>query len=76
MAQFGQALSTVNSSVSNQSTIETLVRGQRDSVSGVNLDEETANLLKYQRAFEASSRVLQTVDAMLDQIINQLGVGT
>lgn len=76
VAQFGQALSTVNSSVSNQSTIETLVRGQRDSVSGVNLDEETANLLKYQRAFEASSRVLQTVDAMLDQIINQLGVGT
>jgi flagellar hook-associated protein 1 FlgK len=73
MAQFGQTLAGANSNVSNQSAIETLVRGQRDSVSGVNLDEETANLLKYQRAFEASSRVLQTVDEMLDQIINQLG---
>jgi flagellar hook-associated protein 1 FlgK len=73
IAQFGQALASANANVSNQSAIETLVRGQRDSVSGVNLDEETANLLKYQRAFEASSRVLQTVDEMLDQIINQLG---
>jgi flagellar hook-associated protein 1 FlgK len=73
IAQFGQALASANASVSNQSAIETLVRGQRDSVSGVNLDEETANLLKYQRAFEASSRVLQTVDAMLDQVINELG---
>jgi flagellar hook-associated protein 1 FlgK len=75
VSQFGQALSTVNSSVTNQSSIETLVRGQRDSVSGVNLDEETANLLKFQRAYEASSRVLQTIDSMLDQVINKLGVG-
>lgn len=73
LAQFGQSLAGANSNVANQGAIETLVRGQRDSVSGVNLDEETANLLKYQRAFEASSRVLQTVDEMLDQIINQLG---
>jgi len=76
VTQFGQAVSTVNSNVTNQTNIETLVRGQRDSVSGVNLDEETANLLKYQRAYEASSRVLQTIDTMLNQVINNLGVGT
>lgn len=76
VTQFGQSLSTVNSSVTNQGNILTLVQGQRDSVSGVNLDEETANLLKYQRAYEASSRVLQTIDGLLNQLINNLGVGT
>jgi len=69
VAQFGQAAATTSSSVSNQETIERLVRTQRDSVSGVNLDEETANLIKYQRAFQASSRMVQTIDTLLDTVI-------
>jgi flagellar hook-associated protein 1 FlgK len=72
VTQFGQALSTVNASVQNQTTIKTLVTNQRDSVSGVNLDEETANLMKYQRAFQASSRVFQTIDSLLDEVVNKL----
>ena len=43
----------------------------RQSVSGVNLDEEMVNLVQYQRAFEASSRVMQKIDEMLDQLINR-----
>ncbi|MDB6094007.1 MAG: flagellar hook-associated protein FlgK [Verrucomicrobia bacterium] len=69
----GQSLSAANSQVSNQSSIEQLVRTQRDSVSGVSLDEEMANLLKYQRAFQASSRVFSTIDSLLDNVVNQLG---
>ena len=72
VTQFGQALSTVNANVQNQTTIKTLVTNQRDSVSGVNLDEETANLMKYQRAFQASSRVFQIIDSLLDQVVNKL----
>lgn len=72
VTQFGQALSTVNANVQNQTTIKTLVTNQRDSVSGVNLDEETANLMKYQRAFQASSRVFQIIDNLLDQVVNKL----
>lgn len=70
---FGQAINSVNSSVDNQSSIETLVRSQRDAVSGVNLDEEMSNLIKYQRAFQASSRVFQMVDTLLDNVVNHLG---
>lgn len=40
----------------------------------VDLDEESVNLLMYQRAYEAAARVLTTVDQMLDTLINRTGV--
>lgn len=43
------------------------------SVSGVNYDEEVTNMLTYQRAFQASSRALTTLDDMLDTLINHTG---
>lgn len=73
VSQIGEALSTANARVDDQSNIERLIRGQRDSVSGVSLDEEMANLVKYQRSFQASSRVFTVLDEMLDTIVNQLG---
>lgn len=75
VANFGQTLATTNSRVSEQTNIETLVRTQRDGVSGVSLDEEMTDLMKYQRSFQASSRVIQVIDELLDTIVNRLGVG-
>ena len=46
---------------------------QRSSVSGVSLDEETTNMIKYQRAYEAGARVVTTVDSML-QTLMSMGV--
>ena len=73
-SDLGQALSTVNTRLDDQTGLDKLVRTQRDSVSGVSLDEEMANLLKYQRAFQASSRVFTTIDDLLDTVVNRLGV--
>jgi flagellar hook-associated protein 1 FlgK len=73
VSTFGQALSGANARVTDQENIEQLVRSQRDAVSGVSLDEEMADLMKYQRAFQASSRVFQTIDNLLDVVVNQLG---
>jgi flagellar hook-associated protein 1 FlgK len=42
------------------------------SLSGVNTDEEFANLIVYQRSFEAASRMIQTVDEMLEMLINMV----
>lgn len=42
----------------------------RDSVSSVNLDEEMANMVKYQRAYESSARYMSTVDQMTQTLIN------
>lgn len=46
---------------------------QRESVSGVSLDEEAANLVKSQRAYEAAVRLMTTLDEMIDRIINNMG---
>jgi flagellar hook-associated protein 1 FlgK len=43
---------------------------RRQEVSGVNLDEEVTSLLIYQRAFEASARVVGVANSMLETLVN------
>jgi flagellar hook-associated protein 1 FlgK len=59
---------------SNQEMILNSVENRRQSVSGVSLDEEMANLIKFQHAYNASARTITTADQMLDTIINRMGV--
>lgn len=73
VSNLGQALAGATARVEDQDRIEQLVRAQRDSVSGVSLDEEMAELVKYQRAFQASSRVFNVIDDLLDTVVNRLG---
>ncbi|MEY2878075.1 MAG: Flagellar hook-associated protein 1, partial [Verrucomicrobiota bacterium] len=73
VGKLGQSLAGANARVDDQGNVEKLVRSQRDAISGVSLDEELADLMKYQRAFQASSRVFQTVDELLDLVVNRLG---
>lgn len=58
--------------VSNQQTLLDSLQQSRDSVSGVSLDEEFANLIQYQHAYQANAKVISTVDNLLDVIINGL----
>jgi flagellar hook-associated protein 1 FlgK len=46
---------------------------RRQSVSGVSLDEEMVDMLKFQRGYQAASRALSTMDEMLDVLINRTG---
>ncbi|NLK70431.1 MAG: flagellar hook-associated protein FlgK [Clostridiales bacterium] len=46
----------------------------RDSVSGVSETEETVNMLTYSRAFQAASRMMTTMDDLLDVIINKMAI--
>ncbi|MEA9978110.1 MULTISPECIES: flagellar hook-associated protein FlgK [unclassified Pseudomonas] len=52
--------------------IVTQAKSARNSVSGVNLDEETANLVKYQQYYTASSQIIKTAQAMFTTLINAL----
>jgi flagellar hook-associated protein 1 len=46
---------------------------RRQSVSGVSLDEEMANMLRFQRGYQASARAMSSIDEMLDTLINRAG---
>ena len=48
-------------------------QSQRDSVSGVNLDEEAANLLRFQQAYEAAAQALQVGDELFQTLLDSLG---
>jgi len=73
VSDLGQSLATATARASDQDKIQQLVRNQRDTVSGVSLDEEMADLVRFQRAFQASSRVFSVVDELLNTIVNGLG---
>ena len=49
------------------------LRDTRSSLSGVNMDEELANMIKFQHGYAAAAKFCSTVDSMLDTIINRLG---
>jgi len=46
----------------------------RQSVAGVNLDEEMTNLSAAQHAYDAAARVITSIDEMLEQLIMRTGV--
>lgn len=69
---FGRTVASTEDRLEDQSNIERLVVQQRQGVSGVSMDEEMTDLVKYQRAFEASSRVIAIIDSLLDTVVNRL----
>ncbi len=46
----------------------------KSSISGVNMDEEMANMVKIQHGFNAAARFIAQLDTMLDTVINRMGV--
>jgi flagellar hook-associated protein 1 FlgK len=50
-------------------TVLANLKDQRDQLSGVNLDEEAANLLKYQQLYSASTKILQTGNQMFNTLL-------
>jgi flagellar hook-associated protein 1 FlgK len=48
--------------------------GRRDAVSGVNLDEEVADMVRFQKSYNAAARMVTAVDEMLDLIVNRMGM--
>jgi flagellar hook-associated protein 1 len=58
----------------NSEELRQSVEQQRQSVSGVSLDEEMTNMIQFQHAYNASARMITTIDEMLDRIINNMGI--
>jgi flagellar hook-associated protein 1 FlgK len=70
VAGFGNSLSNANNQVSNYTALNTMLLNQRDSVSGVSLEEEMTSLITFQKAYQASGKIISTVDEMLQVLVN------
>ncbi|SHN80912.1 flagellar hook-associated protein FlgK [Desulfitobacterium chlororespirans] len=58
----------------SQAVLVTHMYNQRQSVVGVNMDEEITNLIKFQKSYTAAARIVTMLDSMLDTIVNGMGV--
>jgi flagellar hook-associated protein 1 FlgK len=65
VAGLGNALSTANTQVTNQTAVTNMLATQSSSISGVNIDQEMTNMMTYQQAYQASAQLVTTVNTML-----------
>jgi flagellar hook-associated protein 1 FlgK len=70
VANLGSSLASVNDQVTNNGAMSQMLTNQRDSVSGVNIDEEMTNLMQYQKAYEASAQLISTINQMLQTVVS------
>jgi len=75
MGEIGTDTAAASSDNTAQQGILSQLTSQRNSLSGVSLDEEAANLTQYQRAYEAAAKIFSITDEMMAAAIN-LGVTT
>jgi flagellar hook-associated protein 1 FlgK len=71
---FGSQVGSASTASTTQSAVVSQIDASRESVSGVNTDEEMVALLAAQRGYEGAARVLTAIDSMLDTLINRTGV--
>ena len=74
VANVGVASARATTQATTAQTVATNSDTDRDSASGVSLDEELTNMLTFQRAYQGASRVLTTIDEDLDTLINHTGI--
>jgi len=75
VAHMGQDASAATTGVSTQTNLASSINAVRQSTDGINIDEETQNLVKFQNAYGAAAHVVTVLSSMLEDAIN-LGSGT
>jgi flagellar hook-associated protein 1 FlgK len=70
--QIGSITSSANAESSATTASLTQLTDQQNSVSGVSIDEESANLITYQQAYEAAARVVSTVQALMTATLSMV----
>ncbi len=73
VAEVGARGSATRSSLQAQTALLEQATQVRDSASGVNLDEEAADLMKYQQAYEAAAKVVQVGDSLIQTLLDAVG---
>jgi flagellar hook-associated protein 1 FlgK len=71
VANLGQTVNTAASNQTTQDQVTQQLQTQRDSVSGVSIDEEMTNLINFQQAYDASARFITTISGLYDTLVNK-----
>ena len=74
MSKLGADAENIDKTLKQQDDLMTQIEQWRQSTSGVDWNEELTNMLKFQTGYGACSRVLTSMDEMLDRLINSTGV--
>ena len=72
MGRIGVKAQSINNQYAAQEFSSEQLSNMRESVSGVSIDEEMANLMKYQHAYEASARLLSIGDELMQTLLDIL----
>lgn len=72
VSSIGSAVSSAQGASSGAELVLSQLSNRRDMVSGVSLDEEMTNMIKFQRSFEAAARVVRTTDELIQTILNMV----
>lgn len=70
VVQLGVQANSVNNAVTTQGNVVRQAEDARDNVSGVSLNEEMTNLIKYQHSFSAAAKFIGVIDQTLDTLIH------
>jgi flagellar hook-associated protein 1 FlgK len=74
IGQLGVQSSEAKRQTQNEQILVDYIDGSRQSVSGVSIDEEMSNMIKFQHAYSAAARFMTSIDQILDKLINGTGV--
>jgi flagellar hook-associated protein 1 FlgK len=69
VGQIGEQVSMAKTNSDRQTVISNILSNQRESVSGVSIDEEMIRLINYQMGYNAAGRLVTVVDEMLDTLM-------
>ncbi|MGH2859616.1 MAG: flagellar hook-associated protein FlgK [Solirubrobacteraceae bacterium] len=73
VAQVGSGVQSAQTTQTTAQAVLTAISNQRQSVSGVSLDEEMTNLINFQQSYQASARVMNALDQALNTLITSVG---
>ncbi len=73
VAEIGIDSNKANTFSDSQSNILDTIKNQRLAISGVDIDEEAMNLVRYQNAYNLSAKVITVMDEIYDKLINYMG---
>ena len=72
VSEVGADIQTADAYFSHQSAMVLQLENRRESISGVSLDEEMINLVKFQTAYDAAAKLITTADELLQTVINMV----